>query len=330
VNDLLTICTKTKQVKALSLDEPLDTLWSGGFVTLRVLDVYDHAMNLLYENEAMIVLLPGNRLNGPYRIIVDVPPSFSFREWGLHPGDTFMACEGRLCNFSRNVAIAREGASIWSPSQEKSRLSSPSSSLPDRIFQASRFLMPHLRSEERPFFSFLLGQNASEEGDETGLYGRLMKVFTPMRRGVLFGDSHLIKQSAEGALGLGRGLTPTADDILLGFINALHYSLPMARLFLEASREILSWFRSFIAREAHRTTPVSQWSLGMAGEGRISEEALRFCRLIAGEAAGEFREGGRFLLSIGDSSGREIALGILVGMSFALGDYCQKGRDEAW
>jgi hypothetical protein len=326
VNDLLTISARRTQLKALSLDEPLDDLWNRSTPPFRITGIFDHALGLLNERGDMIVLLTPMRLNGPHRLILDTPRSFTFSEWGLCVGDRFFFHEGKLCNFSRNIFISREGARRWSQSEVLCGLCRPAASLSATLAQATGFLKKNLRPQETFLFSSLLpdsgGKEEPEEVGEDFLYRRLREVFTPMRDGMRICDLQLIKESVEGALGLGRGLTPTGDDIVCGFINALHYSLPMARHFFGASRQLCSWFSEFIPGKSHLTTPVSYCSLKMAAEGRIAEEAVRFCRLIAGEDAGDFERGGTSLLSTGDSSGREMALGIIMGMSFALGDYC--------
>jgi len=116
--------------------------------------------------------------------------------------------------------------------------------------------------------------------------------------------------------GLGRGLTPTGDDIVAGLINALFF---INRFCIEEEAccsDVLKWFRESVGRS--QTTFISQKFLQWASSGRMGQEVLSLCdALLYGEESEVLSEGGSFL-DIGATSGREIMLGIIMGLSSLL------------
>ena len=114
----------------------------------------------------------------------------------------------------------------------------------------------------------------------------------------------------EGALaikGLGFGLTPSGDDFLAGFLLGLHD--------LQAgSGANLSAEISAVSRVAGSENPIARQFLLCAAQGRFFERAKTLVlSLLAGEAttaAGDARR----LLEMGESSGADLATGLLLAL----------------
>ncbi|MBM4355284.1 MAG: DUF2877 domain-containing protein [Deltaproteobacteria bacterium] len=131
------------------------------------------------------------------------------------------------------------------------------------------------------------------------------------------GDTEGFLEHARSLVGLGPGLTPSGDDILVGFLAAARAApeSPAARVGESLRRELPCWVR--------RTGFVSGAYLRFAVEGRFDEgvAAASSCLSEGFPALPADRDSttppaGRFslLLNYGHTSGEDIVLGILLGL----------------
>jgi hypothetical protein len=123
--------------------------------------------------------------------------------------------------------------------------------------------------------------------------------------------------AVDGLVGLGRGLTPGGDDVLAGVLTALHAvgrAEMAARIGDLALRDI-----------AQRTTVLSADLLRLAAAGETCLEALAVLRAIhypgtgsvataPGGAGARLTEAIERLLSIGHTSGADLATGLSIGL----------------
>lgn len=117
---------------------------------------------------------------------------------------------------------------------------------------------------------------------------------------VRHGDPVGAGRAARGLVGLGPGLTPAGDDVLVGLLSALSLlSGPPAMV------------RAVLAAAAGRTTELSLALLRHAAAGRCIDRVGDVLRALCGHGAVEPAH--RRLAAVGHSSGPALALGILLG-----------------
>ena len=129
------------------------------------------------------------------------------------------------------------------------------------------------------------------------LYSRLRQALAALWEGLLADDQTQIVQQCRACVGLGLGLTPSGDDMLLGSLTALHMYRPeLARRLGEGIRPLLG-----------RTNDISRSYLELALDGYAATPVLG--------AAAELAEGGteqtEMLLHVGHSSGCDILEGLI-------------------
>ena len=128
--------------------------------------------------------------------------------------------------------------------------------------------------------------------------------FSRLIAAVKAGDGGEIRSCLEKLLGLGIGLTPSADDVLLGMIyvfRALPTQAPEgAKRFLEVVGRLCD----------RRTTQISAAYLKAVQEGAPFERMEQVFREICGEQTLEIEN----LTQIGSSSGSEMLLGMLIAL----------------
>ena len=117
------------------------------------------------------------------------------------------------------------------------------------------------------------------------------------------GDAEAVYASATALFGLGLGLTPSADDVLLGMIYTFHrfsYETPASRAICRA-----------VALEApRRTNRISAAYLQAVVEGESFYRMERVLQGLVGQIPLEIRE----LTELGSSSGGEMLLGVLIAL----------------
>jgi hypothetical protein len=134
-----------------------------------------------------------------------------------------------------------------------------------------------------------------------------------LMQGYLKRDGRALQRGMEGLLGLGSGLTPSGDDLLLGFIGAL--GAASKRMNGPKMEQILESIRDHLYEHRHRTTFISANLLAFACAGRVADPILSVIRSLLFEEPASMMERVEVLLRQGDSSGSEVLLGILLALS---------------
>jgi hypothetical protein len=130
-------------------------------------------------------------------------------------------------------------------------------------------------------------------------------------------DSRLrTREGVLGLLGLGVGLTPSGDDVLLGLVGIL--------LHLPGRTCAVEMLAQCIVEECRsRTSLVSCAYLEHAARGEFGERVSRFVTALIGGPTGALTISLQDLLSWGHTSGGEIVLGSILGAEWAYVRYAE-------
>ena len=129
------------------------------------------------------------------------------------------------------------------------------------------------------------------------IYTRLRQAIQALWIGLNAGDGEEILRQCRCCIGLGQGLTPSGDDMLLGTLAALEMYRPeLARRLAEGVRPLLD-----------QTNDISRSYLSLALEGYAATPVLR----AAAELSEGGSEGAKVLLTVGHSSGCDILEGLV-------------------
>lgn len=116
--------------------------------------------------------------------------------------------------------------------------------------------------------------------------------------------------AAGGLLGRGPGLTPAGDDVVAGALAAL-------RVLGGDPSVVTGWAQAIRRRARTATTPLSAALLGCAGRGEVIPEARALLEVVAGGGGGSgtcaLDDALAALLTVGSTSGSDLALGVLLG-----------------
>lgn len=306
-------------ISATSIDGFL-AYWSGLHeVKGEIHSVFQKALNIRTAGGQLISLISSADQDGPNTVVMDLPHDQDFITLGLRSGmpvrlDRVGADLGRgaLC-------LHISGAQKWWPrlaggaerldwTRLKRNLGSLLKNLPRResekglgglLFLVDEMVSGHWKTVMSQKFDRLTRQALG------GVRNLLV--------GVAEQDEALLKKGLDKLVGLGTGLTPSGDDLLLGFSGSLSVVSRRAR------DPELEGLLSLIARHLRdlrdRTTFVSGSLLSYACAGRISSSVLSVIRALMFQGPSEARSAAENLMRLGASSGSEILLGVTLALS---------------
>ena len=240
----------------------------------RILHVFDHACNLTNEDREVVSIVTPRIGNGPFSLVVE--PELFFPEHV--DAQTPVSVEANQIRLG-DLLISTDSATQWNPRPNWERLHASRDSIPNlSIHLPARSLPVRLPTHHSQFPIHLIPS--------------LTSAFT-------HADIPTAKQTASHLAGLGIGLTPSGDDIIMGAIYAAWIIHP---------REIASVLGSEVAETASAlTSSLSAAWLKSAGRG---EAGSLWHQLFEGMlTGGNIQSPIHKILDIGHTSGADALTG---------------------
>jgi hypothetical protein len=258
------------QIKALSLTQSVND-WLANSRHPRILHIFDDACNLINEHQAVISIVISQIGNGPFNLVVEKNVLFSEQlnkeSQASIPGTQLTVGD---------LTIYTENAKLWNP---------------------------------HPDWEMLHGKRDEIAGQFVSLYIPVVPPEIPddllsaLAASIVSADIPSAVEAAKHLAGLGVGLTPAGDDILMGAMYAAWLILP---------RPTASMLADEMGETASPlTTSLSSAWLRSAGKGEagISWHEL-FGALLAGDEA-KTRLQIEAILAVGETSGADALAGFL-------------------
>lgn len=240
----------------------------------RILHVFDHACNLTNEDREVVSIVTPRIGNGPFSLVVE--PELFFPEHV--DAQTPVSVEANQIRLG-DLLISTDSATQWNPRPNWERLHASRDSIPNlSIHLPARSLPVRLPTHYSQFPIHLIPS--------------LTSAFT-------YADIPTAKQTASHLAGLGIGLTPSGDDIIMGAIYAAWIIHP---------REIASVLGSEVAETASAlTSSLSATWLKSAGRGEAGSLWHQlFERMLTGE---NIQSKINNILAVGHTSGADALTG---------------------
>jgi hypothetical protein len=135
-----------------------------------------------------------------------------------------------------------------------------------------------------------------------------------LARAALSDELEVVKSCSRSLIGLGVGLSPSADDLLAGFMSALWWICKSLGRGMELARNV----NRAIVTDITGTTLVSQQVLRCTSVGETNEAVEGLLESVlrgqTQEAKGRVEE----VLAIGETSGADTVVGVLLGFKVGL------------
>lgn len=277
--------------------------------TGRVHSVFERACNLLLDGGPMLALLYPELPRTPWglHLAENATGELTQRMSGMFtPGDPFQLCaESAEIEFSNcRVRVQFEKARVWDASLKAHSKPQPFTPSP----KAVHVLEERLHWTKRK----ILHKNFSRL--DTIVTRRLQEGAAQLRmalqpRNEVEKQDTALQQAAFNLMGLGPGLTPAGDDMLVGALAALTLSAPANK----AATSLLASLRHWVSSQAiQRTSPVAAVFMLHACAGLFAENLLNTLEALrTPEAVSGLQDAAEHLLAFGASSGADTLTGIL-------------------
>jgi len=279
--------------------------------------VYRTAINILFDGE-LVSLVSEEVQRGPLNITLKLPCGLlNLSSFGVKAGDKVRIDDFALKLGERNI-VSFGSASVYSPNQ--------------------RFKDSILANNEIEANVEVMRGTAIHFGKMAGL-GELLSAITPEKAGDkvrnlnIFSSfafprivrlEHAFQSEKESALknavreliGFGPGLTPSSDDMLAGLVLVCVLYAKNC----ERAKCVSKLIAQAILKEVQgRTTLLSEEYLKQASSGRGNEPVMRLCAALLTEGPQAVERATMGALEIGETSGTDIILGIVIGAMLCIG-----------
>ena len=289
----------------------LQALTIGCAVPLRGFDatvhsVFQSSLNLqLRRVNRLLTLTVSSEDDLPQGIRLDAPKGFTFEKFQM--GEPAVCRDGLLYLENTSLTIQLHGARHYECDLPALMvdISNPA------IFAVWHTVWDTLNRRQRLSEAEII---AEEIFDESARGKVSRKAGEAMRDLLRATQKHEVRvaTSVRSLIGLGSGLTPSGDDLLVGYLAGLWSTM-------QGEDERLQFIASLgkrILRLSRRTNDISRTYLYHAARGQVSSRLANLATAISrGENAERFLEIAETAMSVGHTSGMDAVTGLLAGLA---------------
>lgn len=261
--------------------------------------VFDRAVNIMTVG-GMVSVLPAEK--GAYPYAVTVPTHTPFSAQGLRPGMRVRVSRAGLWVNEAGFAVDFTGAAVCSLDifEQAGGAAKARNCLEELITLLKRegsaegMLPLAIGGEDTPYSAIIRPR-----------LGALHSAFRALNAEAAVG-------AAAALAGCGPGLTPSSDDMLLGYVCAFY---ALKRRMGQAREALLPVGQAACGAAAGKTNEISGSFLRQCGHGLASQNILDFFNCIFSDAPGErVEEAALRILQTGATSGSDILTGIVLSL----------------
>ena len=281
--------------------------------TGRVHSVFRHACNLHLLDETLVTLITQELSDIPQGIRLRTPKGFTFPDADLQAGQVVVCNAGNIRFTGSPLLVDLHQVQVWNSDMKALQIDFTDAKTHlgwecawDALltFQVQDGL-GMLAGASRPAVMDLIVKR------ETLLAHRAYATIRSLVQNTQRFELEAASRAMESLVGLGPGLTPSGDDFLVGFIAGLWSASGQDR----QRHAYISSFGKRMSSFTPRTTDVSRSYLLHAAEGRVSAYLISVVQALAcGDEAAQVRRVTRNALDVGNSSGADGVLGLLLGL----------------
>jgi hypothetical protein len=268
--------------------------------------VFHSAINLrLHRTDSLLTLTASTEADLPQGIRLDTPQDFSFEMFTVGERVT---CRDDILRIDSLIVDLR-GAQHWKCDLPalKTDPTNPA------VASAWSFVWDILNERQIRMKAEIVAKDLTH-GDETRLTGISRRVGEAMRNLVTATRQHnLTDSSAVNALiGLGSGLTPSGDDILVGYMAGLWCTTRDQ----DERMKFVSNLGKAIIYQSQQTNEISRTYLYHAVQGQVSSRLADLAGAISrGEKSGHIASCTEVAMQVGHTSGTDSVTGLLIGLT---------------
>jgi hypothetical protein len=270
--------------------------------------VFPSALNLRLNGDShLLTLVASGDGDLPQGIRLDTPNGFSFQEFQV--GESGICRDGILSFEDSSLTVQLSGARRWIcdlPAFEFDITNREVSAAWDLVWDSLNKWQR--RSHSEMIAEELFHSNASTRMGVSHKVGEALRDLLDVTRHYKLTDTSAV----EALIGLGPGLTPSGDDLLIGYLAGLWCA---ARAKSEPVQFISSLGETIIHLST-KTNDISRTYLYHATRGQVSSRLANLAAAICrGENPEHLLEIAEAAMQVGHTSGMDAVTGLLIGLT---------------
>ena len=269
--------------------------------------VFHSAMNIRLLDGHLLTLLSSSEANLPQGIRIDTAEDFSFEKFQI--GETAVCREGILCIENPGLTVQLRGGRRWD--FDLSKLDVDAGNL--AVSNAWSLVWAALNRRQKRLSTEIIAEDlfCADQSIQPSVSTKaglaMQAIVMATRQFNLDGTA-----AAEALIGLGYGLTPSGDDLLIGYLAGLWCT---ARKKSDRTQFTIELGKK-ITDLSVRTNDISRTYLLHAARGQVSSRLTALAEAIARkEKTDLLLEKAEYAMQSGSSSGMDVVTGLLIGMS---------------
>jgi len=275
--------------------------------------IFQRVINIAIPKNRLISIVGQEVGQGPLNILVRIPSQVDLTAIEIKRGDPVTRV-GESIIIGRNlIVISTESAKLWAPRMNFRQNLQPIKTIMANIDILIQSTLASDRLNglgELISFSQINGFKVSK----TKKLGPLAVFAAPrimsLIHAIKLGHSHDIIRTTKSIVGLGPGLTPACDDMLLGLMASIVY---ISENFTETIIDVKKTNTDILSSIPGRTTIFSDEFLQEASTGNVNEPIASLLKNLLTSEQTEVLNSAKNVLAIGGTSGADIVFGIILG-----------------
>lgn len=282
--------------------------------------IFQRVINITVLENRLISLVGQEVGQGPLNILVNIPSHINLSTIGIKRGDIVTRIGESIVIGENAIVISTKMTELW-----ESKINFQASLQPLKIIMANIEIMKNIAlasdhlsglGELIPFTNINGLQDSKTEKLGSVSHFALPHI-SSMLKAIRSGHSRDIIRITKHLVGLGPGLTPAADDMLLGLMISMLY---ISENFNETSIDVKKINKDIISIISGKTTIISEEFLREASVGKVNETVAFLMENLLTSRQRELENSVRKVLDLGGTSGTDTVFGIILGSHLTLID----------
>jgi len=296
------------RLNALSAGIEAPTMCFSGVIH----SVFQHACNVSLERDVLLTLVSSEKGNLSQGIRLGTPPKFTFLDQ-VRQGQPF-ACRGGILRISGSeLSIDLRTARLWHIDLKRLRVDLRQRDTAQAWAVAWLELKKHRRGNGLSAMIEAIPvprQHSVTSPVIQAVVERAVQTVSALKEATRTFQVDGAIAAIKPLIGLGPGLTPSGDDFIVGYLAGLWSTAGS-----DSSRlRFMSSLGAWLSQAAAGTNAISRTYIQSAVNGNVSEPiAILAQRFGQAESLDGVREATRTALQVGNTSGTDGVLGLLLG-----------------
>ncbi|KKL74153.1 hypothetical protein LCGC14_2067750 [marine sediment metagenome] len=291
--------------------------------------IFQRVINITLLGNRLISLVGQDVGQGPLNILVNIPNHINFSTIGIKKGDIVTRISESIVLGENAIVISTQWTELWEPKRNFRTILQPLKTIIANVEIMKNITLTSNYLGGLGELIPLTHINGLKDS-KTEKLGSVSHLALPhilsMLKAIKSGHSPDITRITKHLVGLGPGLTPAADDMLIGLMISMLY---ISENFKETSIDVKKINKDIISIISGRTTIISEEFLREASVGNVNEAVTSLMENLLTSKQSELENSVRKILDLGCTSGTDTVFGVILGSHLMLNDiYCNSNKNE--